>query len=65
MLTLFQKKACQRTGWNENNHKADCKLLKDDDLKGLFSLHWDKFEHHLKFPLKTSGIETPEVMRLG
>ncbi|KIW21822.1 uncharacterized protein PV07_12754, partial [Cladophialophora immunda] len=40
---------CQRTGWNENNHKADCKLLKDADLKGLFSLHWDKFERRVKF----------------
>ncbi|KAH8699373.1 hypothetical protein GQ44DRAFT_753649 [Phaeosphaeriaceae sp. PMI808] len=32
---------CQRTGWNEGGHKADCKLLKDPDFRGLFFLKWD------------------------
>ncbi|OBT86392.1 hypothetical protein VE02_05288 [Pseudogymnoascus sp. 03VT05] len=47
-------KACQRTGWNDKGHKADCKLLRDTDLKGLFSLDWDNFEGHVQFPLKTA-----------
>jgi hypothetical protein len=32
MLTLVHQ-ACQSVGWNEKGHKADCKLLKDNDLK--------------------------------
>ncbi|KAK7888373.1 hypothetical protein LTR67_008719 [Exophiala xenobiotica] len=48
--------ACQSTGWNENGHKADCKLLKDADLKGLFSLDWDKFERRVEFPLVTGTV---------
>jgi hypothetical protein len=39
-------------GWNENGHKADCKLLSDSDLRGLFHVNWDEFEHHLQFPLQ-------------
>jgi hypothetical protein len=30
-------------GWIEKDHKADCKLLRDSDLKGLFYLDWDNF----------------------
>ncbi|PMD33565.1 SET domain-containing protein [Hyaloscypha variabilis F] len=32
-------RACQVIGWNKKGHKADCKLLKNPDLRGLFSLH--------------------------
>ncbi|OBT84645.1 hypothetical protein VE02_07063 [Pseudogymnoascus sp. 03VT05] len=42
---------CQIRGWNEKDHKSDCKLLRDDDLKGLFSFDWDKFEDCVRFPL--------------
>jgi hypothetical protein len=48
---LTYNKTCQSIGWNEKGHKADCKLLKDADLKGLFSLNWDEFEDHVGFPL--------------
>lgn len=44
-------KACQEAGWNEKGHKANCKLLKDSDLRGLFLLKWDEFENHVPFPL--------------
>ncbi|OBT60796.1 hypothetical protein VE03_09899 [Pseudogymnoascus sp. 23342-1-I1] len=46
--------ACQIKGWNEKDHKADCKILRDADLKGLFSLDLDKFEGHIEFPLSTT-----------
>lgn len=45
-------KACQVAGWNEKGHKANCKLLKDPDLRGLFVLKWDKFDNHVRFPLR-------------
>ncbi|KAI1419748.1 hypothetical protein F5Y12DRAFT_720345 [Xylaria sp. FL1777] len=44
-------RACQVAGWNEKGHKADCKLLKDPDLRGLFVFNWDKFDNHIRFPL--------------
>ncbi|KAE9367579.1 SET domain-containing protein [Stipitochalara longipes BDJ] len=44
-------KACQVAGWNEKGHKADCKLLKDPDLRGLFVLKWDEFDNRIQFPL--------------
>ncbi|KAH6977417.1 hypothetical protein BKA56DRAFT_674232 [Ilyonectria sp. MPI-CAGE-AT-0026] len=40
-------------GWHEKGHKADCKLLRDADLKGLLHLTWEKFEGHVAFPLRT------------
>ncbi|KID66895.1 SET domain-containing protein 5, partial [Metarhizium brunneum ARSEF 3297] len=42
---------CQVAGWNKNGHKADCKLLKDEDLRSLFTTDWDKFESGIQFPL--------------
>ena len=48
-------KRCQEIGWKEKGHKGDCKLLKDADLKGLFSLNWDEFKGHIAFPLNTSS----------
>ncbi|KAI1302032.1 hypothetical protein F5Y03DRAFT_362542 [Xylaria venustula] len=44
-------RACQVAGWNEKGHKADCKLLKDPDLRGLFVFNWDEFDNHIQFPL--------------
>jgi hypothetical protein len=37
-------------------HKADCKLLKDADLNGLFSLDWDNFKGHIGFPLNNATV---------
>ncbi|KAH8812463.1 hypothetical protein F5884DRAFT_310434 [Xylogone sp. PMI_703] len=48
--------ACQTVGWNGKGHKLDCKLLKNSDLKGLFSLNWDKFEGYVQFPLNTEIV---------
>ncbi|KID61546.1 SET domain-containing protein 5, partial [Metarhizium hybridum] len=42
---------CQVARWNKNGHKADCKLLKDEDLRSLFTNDWDKFESGIQFPL--------------
>ncbi|KAI1357914.1 hypothetical protein F5Y08DRAFT_333530 [Xylaria arbuscula] len=44
-------KACQVAGWNGKGHKADCKLLKDPDLRGMFTSNWDEFEDFFRFPL--------------
>ncbi len=49
-------KTCQSAGWNEKGHKADCKLFKDVDLKGLFSLNWDNFEDYYGFPSNTAMV---------
>ncbi|KAF2679583.1 SET domain-containing protein [Lentithecium fluviatile CBS 122367] len=35
-LFWYCDSGCQRTGWNERGHKANCKLLKHPDLRGLF-----------------------------
>ncbi|CAG7556533.1 unnamed protein product [Fusarium equiseti] len=48
-------KLCQRAGWIEKNHKADCKLLRDNDLKGLLSLDDNKGEGLVGFPMPLSG----------
>jgi len=44
-------RTCQVAGWNEKSHKANCKLLKDPDLRGLFLLKWDEFNDYIRFPL--------------
>ncbi|KAI0407245.1 hypothetical protein F4802DRAFT_605728 [Xylaria palmicola] len=44
-------KACQTAGWNKKDHKSDCKLLKNPDLQGLFSLQWGQFNKYENFPL--------------
>ncbi|PGH26701.1 hypothetical protein AJ80_01647 [Polytolypa hystricis UAMH7299] len=47
----YCNRACQVAGWNEKGHKANCKLLEDTDLRGLFVLRWDEFDNHIRFPL--------------
>ncbi|KAG8417527.1 hypothetical protein J3458_005024 [Metarhizium acridum] len=32
---------CQVAGWNKNGHKADCKLLRNKDLRSLFISDWE------------------------
>ncbi|KAM0493506.1 hypothetical protein ACHAP8_009136 [Fusarium lateritium] len=41
---------CQKVGWIEMDHKADCKLLRDGDLKGLLTLNEGHFQGTVKFP---------------
>ncbi|KAG8668065.1 hypothetical protein FPOAC2_10167 [Fusarium poae] len=43
--------ACQRFGWTEKDHKTECKLLNDGDLKGLLMLNESTFQGPVKFPL--------------
>ncbi|OAL54572.1 hypothetical protein IQ07DRAFT_628371 [Pyrenochaeta sp. DS3sAY3a] len=50
----YCNRACQVAGWNDKGHKADCKLLKDPDLRGLFALKWDEFENHIRFPIQAA-----------
>ncbi|CZR37494.1 uncharacterized protein FPRO_02245 [Fusarium proliferatum ET1] len=45
---------CQLRGWKENGHKEDCKILREGNFKGFFSIKWDEFHNHLSFPLRTS-----------
>ncbi|KAG5655627.1 hypothetical protein KAF25_009126, partial [Fusarium avenaceum] len=55
VLQRDYNKVCQKAGWVEKDHKADCKLLRDGDLKGLFLLNWDDFQDFVRFPLNSSG----------
>jgi sulfatase maturation enzyme AslB (radical SAM superfamily) len=50
-LFWYCNEACQKVGWVEKGHKADCKALRDSDLKGLLSLSWDDFQGLIRFPL--------------
>ncbi|KAH7409864.1 hypothetical protein DE146DRAFT_674726 [Phaeosphaeria sp. MPI-PUGE-AT-0046c] len=50
----YCNRACQVAGWNEKGHKADCKLLKDPDLRGLFVPKWEEFDNHVGFPLQAA-----------
>ncbi|EXA01920.1 hypothetical protein NW765_003500 [Fusarium oxysporum] len=45
---------CQLRGWNEKGHKADCKMIRDGNFKGLFSIKWGEFHNHISFPLRIS-----------
>jgi len=42
---------CQTTGWLHKGHKADCKVLKDNDVRGIFNLDWERFDGFVQFPL--------------
>ncbi|RGP81492.1 set domain [Fusarium longipes] len=42
---------CQTRGWDEKGHKADCKLLRKENMKGLFLVKWNEFEKQISFPL--------------
>ncbi|KAK2053463.1 hypothetical protein LY76DRAFT_274506 [Colletotrichum caudatum] len=48
----YCNRACQIAGWNKKDHKSDCKLLRDPDLRGLCVLKWDELETHIRFPLQ-------------
>ncbi|KAF1986534.1 SET domain-containing protein [Aulographum hederae CBS 113979] len=39
-------------GRKEKNHKADCKLLRDPDLRALFVIEWEDSARPLRFPLE-------------
>jgi hypothetical protein len=54
-LVTYVIQGCQRSGWNEGGHKADCKLLKDADLRDFFVVPWDQFVTRLSSPLNVTG----------
>ncbi|KAG6299772.1 hypothetical protein E4U45_004313 [Claviceps purpurea] len=41
-------------GWTTKAHKADCKFLRDPDLRGLFLIKWDEVQDCISFPLKVA-----------
>ncbi|TVY73285.1 SET domain-containing protein [Lachnellula suecica] len=51
-LFWYCNRACQEVGWNEKGHKADCKALKDPDLRSLFLIKWDEYNGDIRFPLR-------------
>ncbi|KAI9774996.1 MAG: hypothetical protein M1840_000212 [Geoglossum simile] len=50
-LSWYCDKECQTVGWLHKNHKADCKVLKDKDVRGIFTLDWERFDGFVQFPL--------------
>ncbi|KAF9733941.1 hypothetical protein PMIN02_010897 [Paraphaeosphaeria minitans] len=50
-LFWYCNSTCQKAGWNDRNHKTDCKMLKDDNVHSIFAFRWHKFEEPVRFPL--------------
>ncbi|KAG6299776.1 hypothetical protein E4U45_004317 [Claviceps purpurea] len=50
----YCNRECQTAGWNTKAHKADCKFLRDPDLRGLFLIKWDEVQDFVRFPLKVA-----------
>ncbi|KAK3984905.1 SET domain-protein [Cladorrhinum sp. PSN332] len=46
-----EEKSCQTNGWNNKGHKRDCKLIRDNGLRAMFAMNWDRFEGFVEFPL--------------
>ncbi|ORY09142.1 hypothetical protein BCR34DRAFT_589506 [Clohesyomyces aquaticus] len=51
----YCNRACQKSDWNENGHKGECKVLKDPNWKAMLHLKWDEFDGHVQFPLRIEG----------
>ncbi|KAG6095256.1 hypothetical protein E4U30_002608 [Claviceps sp. LM220 group G6] len=50
----YCNRECQTAGWTTKAHKADCKLLRDADLRGLFLIKWGEVQDCVRFPLKVA-----------
>ncbi|KAK4460440.1 hypothetical protein QBC42DRAFT_272359 [Cladorrhinum samala] len=50
-LILAFYKSCQANGWNDRGHKRDCKLIRDNGLRAMFAMDWDRFDGAVEFPL--------------
>ncbi|KAL8365076.1 hypothetical protein RB595_004069 [Gaeumannomyces hyphopodioides] len=48
-LFWYCDKECQTIAWKNKGHKADCKLLRDQDLQMLLSLNKEGFKQHRAF----------------
>jgi hypothetical protein len=46
-----RQQVCQRVGWNQKGHKADCKILRDRDIQAMFALDWDSYKVSLDFQM--------------
>ncbi|KAB8240515.1 hypothetical protein BDV35DRAFT_118881 [Aspergillus flavus] len=51
----YCNKTCQTRGWNEKRHKISCKLLQDNDLRGIFLLDWAQVDNRISFPLSINA----------
>ncbi|TDZ24912.1 Histone-lysine N-methyltransferase SMYD1 [Colletotrichum orbiculare MAFF 240422] len=40
---------CQKNGWNEKEHKTDCRVLRDENFKKLLRFHEDDAGQNLRF----------------
>ncbi|KAG6292103.1 hypothetical protein E4U09_003561 [Claviceps aff. purpurea] len=50
----YCSKECQTAAWTTKAHKADCKSLRDPDLRGLFFYNWDEAQDSISFPLQVA-----------
>ncbi|KAG6152521.1 hypothetical protein E4U51_000370 [Claviceps purpurea] len=50
----YCNRECQTAGWTTRSHKADCKSLRDTDLRGLFLMKWGEAEDCVRFPLNVA-----------
>ncbi|KAF2120400.1 hypothetical protein BDV96DRAFT_683838 [Lophiotrema nucula] len=48
----YCNRVCQKAGWVEKGHKAECKVLKDPDWRAMLHLKWDEFDGQVHFPLR-------------
>ncbi|KAI1660272.1 hypothetical protein F4813DRAFT_387134 [Daldinia decipiens] len=53
----YCNKACQVAGWNEKGHKADCKLLKDPNLRGLVKRNLSEAETTQSGPKRAKNMK--------
>ncbi|CCE29277.1 uncharacterized protein CPUR_02970 [Claviceps purpurea 20.1] len=50
----YCNRECQTAGWTTRSHKADCKFLRDTDLRGLFLMKSGEAEDCVRFPLNVA-----------
>ncbi|KAM7195155.1 hypothetical protein V8F33_006829 [Rhypophila sp. PSN 637] len=50
-MVCYCGKNCQIAGWQDKDHKNDCKIIKFCGLRAMFSLDWSHYNGRLGFPL--------------
>ncbi|KAL1608319.1 hypothetical protein SLS60_003259 [Paraconiothyrium brasiliense] len=58
-LLLFQ--TCQVTGWKDKDHQTDCKMLKNANVRSLFTFKWHEFKGPVRFPLPPQDDNVEEL----
>lgn len=61
-LMEISRKECQRKGWKDKDHRTDCKMLQNADLRNLFAFKWHKFDGPVRFPLPSSDGDRVKVV---